>query len=78
MFGFLVTLLVLEFVSLSFSLSFEFARFSFAHLVQTYSRSFKFAQEIFAVLHFTLFIKTIINQRMYNISVFMNEYYNLC
>ena len=30
----------------SFSLSFEFARFNFAHLLRTYSRSFKFAQEI--------------------------------
>ena len=39
-------------VSYSFSLSFKFARFNFAHLVETYSRSFKFARVIFRVRFF--------------------------
>ena len=46
------TLFVLTFASFSFSLSFKFARFNFAHLVKTYSRSFKFAEVIFRVCSF--------------------------
>ena len=42
---------ILKFASYSFSLSFKFARFNFAHLVETYTRSFKFAQVNFRVRH---------------------------
>ena len=43
------TLLVLKFASYSFLLSFKFARLNFAHFVETYARSFKFAQVVFCV-----------------------------
>ena len=46
------TLFVSKFASYSLSLSFKFARFNFAHLVKTYSPSFKFAQVIFRVRSF--------------------------
>ena len=45
-------LLVLKFVSYLLSLSFKFARFNFAQLVNTYSRSFQLARVIFRVRPF--------------------------